>query len=176
MFKVARSLMLIFNLFLFLIIAGCVSERVTEPDLSTQINLETAIGSMEAMEDIESVHPAYQVYYLKGVDVTINGTAGEWIIGAKEGNETFFYVINTRGGSRVVWSGELSDEQIFIDHILYPEDFFELHPLLMQDLTDGGTRRIDTLELIGDTYYLSVKTDDVLREFHFNAYNGKEIE
>jgi len=45
----------------------------------------------------------------------------------------------------------------------------------MQDLTDGGTRRIDTLELIGDTYYLSVKTGDTSKEFHFNAYDGKEI-
>jgi len=175
MFKVARSLVLIFNVFLFLTIVGCVSERVTEPDLSTQISLETAIGSMEAMEDIESIHPPYQFHYIKGVDVTINGTAREWIIGAKEGNETLFYVINTWGGSKVFWSGELPDNQISIDYILYPENLLKSHSLLMQDLTDGGTRRIDTLELIGDTYYLSVKTGDTSKEFHFNAYDGKEI-
>jgi hypothetical protein len=168
----------------FILLSGCVSSQEkeilgeagweskdTEPAYRS---LEDAIGAVGALDDIEAVVPQKEFYYIKGTGIQIDATAREWILGMKQGNETFFYVVNKWGGTKVPWPQQFPHEEIPIYYIKYPEELFKERPLLIQDLTDGGTREIDEIELIDETYILATETDRGFFEYRFNAYTGIE--
>jgi len=167
-----------FLFILFLLFStGCTAPTipVEETSVEVEISLEQAIGTMIALDDIEAIVPPRQIYYVKGTGITINGTAEEWALGVKQGNETFFFVFNKWGQSKVPWTGPLPEEEIIIDHFLYPDELFKDRPLLIQDLTEGGTRRIDELELRSGVYTLTIRTDTGLKEHRFYARTGIEL-
>jgi len=161
--------------FCFLSLSGCISERESESNQILFMNLETVTGSLLAMPDFETVPSHYQFYYIKGINLQLNGVADRWIIGVKKNNVNYFYTISSQGTSHVIWSGDFPYTQIFLDRILYPEELFQMRPLLAEDLTKGGTQKIDTIELIGDTYYITGKIDNTTKEFRFNAIDGSQI-
>lgn len=167
-----------------ILLSGCVSSQEnkilgevggeskdTEPAYRS---LGDAIGSALALDDIEAVVPEKEFYYIKGTGIQIDATAREWMLGMKQGNETFFYVVNKWGGTKVPWSRQFQYEEIPIYYIKYPEELFIEKPLLIQDLTDGGTREIDEIELIDETYILTTETNRGFFEYRFNAYTGIE--
>lgn len=167
------SLFILFLLFS----TGCTTPTVLEKEdsVEVEISLDQAIDVMKSYGSGETVLPDAHIYYLKGTGITANGTAEEWSLGVRRENETFFFVLNRWGNSKVPWAGPLPEEEIIIGHFLFPDELFNDRPLLIQDLTEGGTRRIDELELRSGVYTLTVRTDTGLKEHRFYARTGIEL-
>lgn len=161
----------------FLFSAGCTAPAIPDKKapVEVEISLDQAIDVMKSYDSGETVLPDAHIYYLKGTGITANGTAEEWSLGVRRENETFFFVLNRWGNSKVPWAGPLPEEEIIIGHFLFPDELFKDRLLLIQDLTEGGTRRIDELELRSGVYTLTVRTDTGLKEHRFYARTGIEL-
>ncbi|HPD11406.1 MAG TPA: hypothetical protein PLN56_10495 [Methanoregulaceae archaeon] len=178
MFDLSFKIATIIVLFFFLIISGCTQEAhpITPSKISApEIDLENALGTLGAVDDIEMTIPLDSIIYIKGINVSIQGTAEEWIIGINDNNKVSFYIYNKYGISKTSWIKPIPNQNLPMHAILYPEDLFKKRPLFLQDITNGGMRKIDEIEIYNNTYYLILKLNSSIKEYRFNAITGNEV-
>ena len=176
------GLFLILFLTFLIVLSGCTSqedpalraERTTE-EVSSKITLDEAYQSIsEGYGDITGQIP--HIYYIKGVQISADGSAKEWIFGVNKANSSFFVTYDKKGENVTSWEGNFSSEEISINEKFFsPEDLFRAHEQFIQNITKNGRETIDELELIDGEYYLTLMSNDTTKVWIYNGSSGAEI-
>ena len=114
------------------------------------------------------------IYYIRGESIDSNASARGWAIGALKDGEPVLYIYTPQGQYIMKYNGKLPSQEIDIEKVLTPEDLFKQRPLLIQDLTEGGTQDITTLELREGSYIMTHLSERKARVFYFDAVSGVE--
>ncbi len=137
------------------------------------ISLNEAIEALKSTDLAQKSSPLH-IHYIRGDSITSNGTAKGWIIGVFKDREPFYFV--WRGGSQytMACNSELPHEEIDPERFMDPKALFDQRPLLLQDLTEGNKREINSLELMDGSYVMTYLSGDTMRVFYFDAVSGIE--
>lgn len=139
-------------------------------ETNTPVSLMDAIGLL-ASQAQKNNQPTPKIYYFRGIRVNRNGAAAEWTIGAMEGNSSLFFTYNGKKESVVWWPDTFPYDEIVVGKFMLPNELFNSHKLLIEDLIHSGNQTISELELQNGVYTLSEKSE--LRKF--DAVTGMEI-
>jgi hypothetical protein len=158
--------------------SGCTSTAPTPAQNSTPVSQGQAkVSLQQAIDALNIQHgsdPPLRLYYIRGVNLSPNGTAEEWTLGVMQGNMSYFFDYTGQKGTTVAWPEQFPYQEIKPGPFIKPDDLFQSHKLLIQDITRSGTFQIDELELIDGVYTLSI-SDNETTTYKFNAISGGEI-
>lgn len=157
-----------------IICSGCTTSG-TEQNPGSPQDVAAKVSFQQAFDALKLSAPSSHIYYIKGDSLQSDATAKEWSFGVIQGNDTFFFVYNGYGGSEIALPGKLPAQELIPGQFMQPKDLFKNHSLLINDLTNGGSRDIDELELRDGVYTLSQKFGTELKDYKFDAGTGKEI-
>ncbi len=174
---------------LALLCSGCITSRensgspqgegitdITPRDEQERIPLSGALAALEG-SDLARVQdsPPIHIHYIRGESVDGNGTSQGWIIGVLKGNKPFYFVYTGSGQQIMDCNNDLPSQEIIPEKILSPDALFRQRPLLIQDLTDGGRREIDSLEVRDGSYIMTSLSEGKVRVFYFDMISGIEM-
>ena len=173
---------LILFLTFLIVLSGCTSQEApalkderTPAEVSSKITFDEAYQSIsEGYGDIADQMP--RIYYIKGVQISADGSAKEWIFGVNKANSSFFVTCDKKGENVTPWEGNFLSEEISINEKFFsPEDLFRAHEQFIQNITENGRKTIDELELIDGEYYLTLMSNDNSKVWIYNGSSGAEI-
>jgi hypothetical protein len=145
------------------------------PESRSKYSLDEAYRAVSGTTKGSTEGPLH-LYYIKGINVVADATAEKWIFGVKRGNSSYFITYDQTGTTEIPWQGDIASKEILIDNRFFsPKDLFAAHPLLIKDMTNGGSGDIDELELVEGEYYLSQISDASTRVWIFNGTTGTEV-
>lgn len=136
----------------------------------TPVSIVDAIGVLNSQAQ-KNNQPPPKIYYFRGIQVNRSGAAAEWTIGAMEGNSSLFFTYNGKKGSVVRWPDAFPYDEIIAGKFMLPDELFNSHKLLIEDLIHSGNPTISELELQNGVYTLSDKSE----QYKFDAGSGMEI-
>ena len=186
------TVILLIGLVLTLCISGCIQSAnqgssgnsingggfhdLSTPEISQEFNLQEALDVLNQSENIRVPGLPKSIYYIRGENVTVTGSASRWIIGFAEGNNQSFFVYDERSTSFIPWRAGLPTKEVKINTILMPEKVFSQQNSAIMNLKDSETGKIPELVISNDVYVISTQSGGKIINLQIDAVTGKLIQ
>jgi hypothetical protein len=113
-----------------------------------------------------------KVHQVNGIGVDRNGEAQMWVLGAYQGVSTL--LIYTDGEWRMVeWQGTLPSEEIDLSAIILPDVLYGNQSSLLEQALTRHNTGTSNLEIVGNTYTITVTSSGTITILSFNAQTGE---
>jgi len=149
---------------------------ITPHNDAQRVSLREAINALNSTEiTVTNSSEAFDIRYILGKSLDANGTARVWAIGLQKGSSAFFFMYSTNGSQILKWNDGLPESSINPNKIIQPGELFLQNQALIQNITSGGKTDIEEIEVKGDIYAITIRSESGPKEYNFDASTGKAI-
>jgi len=171
-------------IFAVMLIAACLFgacvEMPLQPDEIQAVGDETSsqgfvredLGAAVALLDDyleESGAGETCIALIQGVDVDLSGNARTWLIGARSGNETRWYIYSDGTWRTINWHAPVPASTISLNETAPPSEVYaENHAEISAIMKEMGTEKSD-LRLTAEGYRITIRNATGIADLHYDT-------
>jgi hypothetical protein len=150
---------------------------ISEPVLQENYNLDD-INRMIPGVQLDKINETSEkeIYYILGNDVDEKGNASTWIYGIRHAMGKSLMLYDRSGWKIMSWGGILPDKQIQLGTLTPLHNIFTRNNEMINNnsIYFGNLKR--QVELMNDTYFITISDGKKTHVFTFNATSGALIQ